>query len=268
MSNQIETSLSSLLPTLSPLPSPLLDLAKSLLAQSRSKASSLKAEEEIGRTYACCHIACERLAKNLALDITKPTPPCAPRVYGKLKTYLGTVLKTAANTTPRTTRTEDKLDNAAGKPEARTPGSGREGLRRTPVKRTLTVEDTPSKRRKCTPVAAPPPSQAAPGPEPEPKTTEDPRIPYAPNEEEEGDDNNDRTPIKRPSKTPLRRKEKHASRPIDNTPEDLGPAGLLPGLGTMFQPAVDWLSEERRIGYRVWEKEIYQRMAVVEQVGG
>ena len=54
-------ALNGLIPTLSgPLPSELIELALSLLAQSRNKASSLKAEEEIARSYACADIACER----------------------------------------------------------------------------------------------------------------------------------------------------------------------------------------------------------------
>ena len=61
MDKSILQSLNGLIPTLSgPLPPDLVDLALSLLAQSRNKASSLKAEEEIARSYACAHIACER----------------------------------------------------------------------------------------------------------------------------------------------------------------------------------------------------------------
>ena len=54
-------ALISLIPTLTgPLPPELLELAVSLLAQSRSQASSLKADEEIARSYACANLACER----------------------------------------------------------------------------------------------------------------------------------------------------------------------------------------------------------------
>jgi origin recognition complex subunit 6 len=61
MSRPIEKALTEVIPRLSgPLPVELTELASSLLAQSRSKISNLKAEEEIGRTYACAHIACER----------------------------------------------------------------------------------------------------------------------------------------------------------------------------------------------------------------
>ena len=61
MDKTIIQALSGLIPSLNgPLPPDLVDLALSLLAQSRNKASSLKAEEEIARSYACAHIACER----------------------------------------------------------------------------------------------------------------------------------------------------------------------------------------------------------------
>ena len=57
----IERDLYSLLPGLtSALPPDLVELATSLLAQSRSKAGSLKQEEEIARSYVCANIACER----------------------------------------------------------------------------------------------------------------------------------------------------------------------------------------------------------------
>ena len=63
MDRGVAQALSNLIPTLNgPLPNELVALATSLLAQSRNKASSLKAEEEIARTYACANIACERLA--------------------------------------------------------------------------------------------------------------------------------------------------------------------------------------------------------------
>ena len=61
MSRQLEQTLYSLMPQWSSdLPQPLVDLAGSLLAQSRFKASTLKAEEEVARLYACAHIACDR----------------------------------------------------------------------------------------------------------------------------------------------------------------------------------------------------------------
>jgi hypothetical protein len=64
MSRPIEQALSNLIPRHSGvLPAELIDLASSLLTQSRSKLSNLRAEEEIGRTYACANIACERYAE-------------------------------------------------------------------------------------------------------------------------------------------------------------------------------------------------------------
>jgi origin recognition complex subunit 6 len=72
------------------------------------------------------------------------------------------------------------------------------------------------------------------------------------------------TPRKQPAKTPLRRKEKHSQRKIGD--EDVyGPAGLLPGLGTMFQPAVDWLSEDRREDFAAWKQDVLSSVEAIEQ---
>jgi origin recognition complex subunit 6 len=78
-----------------------------------------------------------------------------------------------------------------------------------------------------------------------------------------GGDNGPATPQRQPAKTPLRRKEKHSQRKIGE--EEENPAGLLPGLGTMFQPAVDWLSEERRTEFDAWKEDLLDSVAVVEQ---
>lgn len=57
----IEQALIGLIPALNgPLPPELVELAVSLLARSRSVASSLKSDEEIARPYACAQLACER----------------------------------------------------------------------------------------------------------------------------------------------------------------------------------------------------------------
>lgn len=65
MDKTISQTLESLIPELnSPLPQELLELAISLIAQSRNKASNLKPEEEIARSYACAHVACERCDTN------------------------------------------------------------------------------------------------------------------------------------------------------------------------------------------------------------
>ncbi len=57
----IEQALISLIPSISGRPpTELVQLATSLLAQSRTRASSLKADEEIARNYACANLACER----------------------------------------------------------------------------------------------------------------------------------------------------------------------------------------------------------------
>ncbi|KAH0361765.1 hypothetical protein KCU65_g8524, partial [Aureobasidium melanogenum] len=146
MPTPIEQALVTLVPTLNSLPQELIDLSTSLLAQSRNKASSLKPEEEIGRTYTCAHIAVERLKHRLDIDKVVARPPVAPRIYKKLYGYLDAALKEPA--TPRTNRLKDVT--AAG-----TPGSGR-GRRsvlgtpvgtpsKTPAKSVKSAGVTPSK---------------------------------------------------------------------------------------------------------------------------
>ncbi|KAG9854673.1 hypothetical protein KCU98_g1880, partial [Aureobasidium melanogenum] len=146
MPTPIEQALITLVPTLNSLPQELIDLSTSLLAQSRNKASSLKPEEEIGRTYTCAHIAVERLRNRLDIDKVVARPPVAPRIYKKLYGYLDAALKEPA--TPRTNRLKDV--NAVG-----TPGSGR-GRRsvlgtpvgtpsKTPAKSVKSAGVTPSK---------------------------------------------------------------------------------------------------------------------------
>lgn len=58
----MESTLTAIIPsyTASALPKALVDLAAALYAQSRTKAAALKPEEEIARSHACCHLACER----------------------------------------------------------------------------------------------------------------------------------------------------------------------------------------------------------------
>ncbi|KAK5134828.1 hypothetical protein LTR08_006060 [Meristemomyces frigidus] len=264
----IEQALSSLLPTLLPLPVELIDLATSLLAQSRSRTSTLKAEEEIGRTYACCHIACERLGKRLALEIGKPAPPVQPRVYAKLKTFLGSTLRTPSTPKGRG-RMEDKLAPTSATPQrvksvVSTPTSARRETRSsakpTPTKSVATISVS-GRKRKAEDEAEP--MQVV-------RTVPAALLPDKEAEadfEMAGEDYSDDVaeaamPVKRPSKTPLRRKEKHAK--FDDGLEDVAAAGLLPGLGTMFQPAIDWLSDERRAEYAMWKEDIMRKMAVLD----
>jgi len=65
MPTPIEQALTSLLPTINVISPELTSLANSILIQSRSKAPQLKAEEEIGRIYACADIACDRYVLSL-----------------------------------------------------------------------------------------------------------------------------------------------------------------------------------------------------------
>ncbi|KAI1257361.1 hypothetical protein MGN70_000401 [Eutypa lata] len=131
MSRALETDLFSLLPTYSQsLPHPLVELASSLLAQSRHRASTLKQEEEVARAYACCHIACERLKISLDLPTIQARPPVPPRVYNRLYTHLDKILPANVATKSGRVRTpSSKLQ--------RTPGLGsgqRIPSRATPTK--------------------------------------------------------------------------------------------------------------------------------------
>ncbi|PIA92402.1 hypothetical protein CB0940_09450 [Cercospora beticola] len=438
MPTPTETVLSTLLPTISFLPPDLVSLASSLLAQSRSKAASLKPEEEIGRVYACAHIAAERLKKRLDLELDKPKPPCPPKVYKKLYGYLDGALS-APVPPPRTPRGERRRDVVGGNGSVgrSTPQqqSGRRGeadsatklktpsvsgmkrarevvekgqgqdvgqeidgvpnfvmplvrhvckATKTPkavphvvvgakavvreiasrvTKRASSVEPA-TKRRRRTPQSAAKRTQTAAvaaeaenaedavavekwpalvvalllyavarmrGVEADSEEISDVRkeaceavemyvisnaaslpqelgditmrslkkpvdfymleaedcgwldmdwyrnVPENIDEVEqqdedvemgEGEEEETVTPRKRPTKTPLRRKEKHggkAALPADGFLEDdLGAAGLLPGLGTMFQPAIDWLSDERRADYAKWKKGILKECATIE----
>ncbi|KAK8227726.1 origin recognition complex subunit 6-domain-containing protein [Phyllosticta paracitricarpa] len=101
MSRPLEQALAGLIPSHNgPLPPELTTMASSLLAQSRSKASSLKPEEEIARTYACAHLACERLKQRLNLPAIQPRPPVAPRTYRKVYDYFENALRGSAANTP------------------------------------------------------------------------------------------------------------------------------------------------------------------------
>ncbi|KFY89612.1 hypothetical protein V500_05591 [Pseudogymnoascus sp. VKM F-4518 (FW-2643)] len=120
MNRSIEQSLTSLLPRLTiDLPSDLITLASSLVAQSRNIASNLKPDEEIGRAYVCAHIACERLKSTLNLPQIEPRPPVPPRVYTKLYTYLSTALAARPQRTPKKV---ERLEDAQPPPsKAKTP---------------------------------------------------------------------------------------------------------------------------------------------------
>ena len=97
--------LNNLLPTTNPLPPRLVNLSASLLAQSRNRASNLKPDEEIARSYVCAEIACKRLRAQLRLPPTAGRPPCKPGVYKKLFGFLEGVLGEAQSQASTTTKT-------------------------------------------------------------------------------------------------------------------------------------------------------------------
>ena len=100
MSRPIEKALGNLIPRHSKaLPPELVDLASSLLVQSRSKCT-LKAEEEVARVYVCANLACERLKANLNLPPIEARPPILPRTYKKLFLYFDSQLGMTATPVP------------------------------------------------------------------------------------------------------------------------------------------------------------------------
>ncbi|OBT39781.1 hypothetical protein VE00_10229 [Pseudogymnoascus sp. WSF 3629] len=147
MNRSIEQSLTSLLPRLTiDLPSDLINLASSLVAQSRSVASNLKQDEEIGRAYVCAHIACERLKSTLNLPPIEPRPPVPPRVYTKLYTYLSSALAARPQRTPKKVqRLEDAQPPSSN---TKTPARRKSNpTSTTPAGLPLPSRPTPSKER-------------------------------------------------------------------------------------------------------------------------
>ena len=155
MSRAVERDLFSLLPTYSEeLPPPLVELASSLLAQSRHRASTLKQEEEVARAYACCQIACERLKTSLDLPPIRPRPPVPPRVYHRLYTHLDKILPSNAAARPggrvRTPSSKARDTAALGGNSQHTPS------RATPSKEmSLAQFRSPATRHNGTPTKTP-----------------------------------------------------------------------------------------------------------------
>ncbi|RAL67016.1 hypothetical protein DID88_007796 [Monilinia fructigena] len=112
---------------------------------------SLNQEQEIGRTYACANLACERLKTTLNLPKIEPRPPVPPRVYKKLYAYIEDSL---ASATPRKrarvegndsgNATPSRKSSLAQRPQKRTPGRND-----TPIKMILPLpqRSTPSKSK-------------------------------------------------------------------------------------------------------------------------
>ncbi|KAH8678244.1 origin recognition complex subunit 6-domain-containing protein [Xylariales sp. PMI_506] len=148
MSRALEPTLLSLLPSAASLPQPLVELASSLLAQSRHNASTLKAEEEVARTYACAHIACERLKTTLDLPPIQARPPVQPRIYKRLYTHLDHILPSGGRVRKPSAKARESFGDgspslSARKRERLTPSkdmalaqfrSGRGSINGTPTK--------------------------------------------------------------------------------------------------------------------------------------
>ncbi|KAF4979703.1 hypothetical protein FZEAL_4131 [Fusarium zealandicum] len=155
MSRQMEQALLSLMPTYgSDLPPTLLELAASLLAQSRHRASTLKAEEEISRLYACANIACDRLKITLDLPPIEPRPPIPPRIYKRLYAHLDNILPNNASTPSRSASGRGRTPSSRFRDVGSSPASGSRPMpsRGTPTKdQSLAQFRTPSKAEGGTP---------------------------------------------------------------------------------------------------------------------
>ncbi|OTA96617.1 hypothetical protein M434DRAFT_40021, partial [Hypoxylon sp. CO27-5] len=172
MSRTLEPTLLSLLPTYSKdLPQPLLELASSLLTQSRHIAGTLKAEEEVARAYACAHIACERLKITLDLPPIQPRPPVPPRIYKKLYAHLDNVLpansvgRSGRVRTPSSKMRESGIFGSGGRIPSRGTPTREESLAtfrsspatkgdNTPTKSTRKPPALPAKKKAGGPVSA------------------------------------------------------------------------------------------------------------------
>ncbi|OTA57924.1 hypothetical protein K449DRAFT_128894 [Hypoxylon sp. EC38] len=152
MSRTLEPTLLSLLPTYSKdLPQPLLELASSLLTQSRHIAGTLKAEEEVARAYACAHIACERLKITLDLPPIQPRPPVPPRIYKKLYAHLDNVLpansvgRSGRVRTPSSKMRESGIFSSGGRIPSRGTPTREESLAKFRSSPVIKGDNTPTK---------------------------------------------------------------------------------------------------------------------------
>lgn len=139
MTTDIATTLLMLLPTshftLATIPLPLISLTICLSGASRSRATTLKPEEEIARQYACAHIACERLKQRLNLPRIEPRPPCGPRIYKKLYKFLESALAPeVAPVSAKKPPTSRRVASAKSTPTSHAKKQG--------VKQTLQTPDT------------------------------------------------------------------------------------------------------------------------------
>lgn len=83
-------------------------------------------------------------------------------------------------------------------------------------------------------------------------------------EEEDDDDEEDMVVPGYQTRQP-RGKRKNEGLKMDDRDEQDRDGALLPGLGTMMQDAVDWLSEERSLEYLAWKEGIMKRIKILEK---
>ncbi|KAL4961740.1 uncharacterized protein BDV14DRAFT_119646 [Aspergillus stella-maris] len=160
----VEQALATLLPThANDIPPELRSLALSFVAQSRSLASSLKPDEEIARPFACAELACKRLARTLQLPPLLGHPPCPPRTYKKLYSFLEQSLSLSsprrtgsasaqgtpsrAGSVPTTPTKQSRVTRTPSKAAAPPRGLENTPSKPTPLKRTHTNTEEPLGQR-------------------------------------------------------------------------------------------------------------------------
>ncbi|KAL4882606.1 origin recognition complex, subunit 6 [Aspergillus karnatakaensis] len=145
----VEQALATLLPThAQDLPQELRSLALSFVAQSRSFSSSLKPDEEIARPFACAELACRKLTRPLQLPPLLGHPPCPPRIYKKLYSFLEKSLTPNLSSPTKRPESPSASGTPLGPGSAPTTPTKQSRVIRTPSKVSATprgLENTPSK---------------------------------------------------------------------------------------------------------------------------
>lgn len=265
LTEQVTQTLQSLLTGYhaSGLPQQLIELATTLLLQSQAKASSLKPEEEPGRCFAVCEIACQRLKTILNLPKIESRPPCAPRTYKKLYQFLNRILEAPEPDRSEATPARSNigrivtLSKLQEPPAGATPGSA---SRRT-GKSLLTssganagvVQDseagTPSEKCKRNDAQQQDVQQTSKRLAPEEETPEPDFVDAAENLDEVASASDGE---------------------IAGDEHDLAASGPPPksGLGSLMENQFDWLSPERRLEYKRWEAKMLRKIDAMERQQG
>lgn len=147
----INHALTTLLPTLHPLPPLLLSTAESLYSLSRQRAQHLQPEEEIARAHVCAEIAHRKLKTVLRLPVVKSgvgSAPCKPAVYKRLLGFLEGVLGDfEVSGTPKRVANKNHSQSQS-QSRSRSENVSASTVKRAREDREREVDGTPTKKRK------------------------------------------------------------------------------------------------------------------------